>query len=374
MTFSFCLNKTDVLVLCGIALLYQSLGLNHDSKLVKDIQRLFNDVVEILDRNKGPGTYDLKRVASILISMDQRSRASPAQGSPEMSMGAPRSKTSPSANAPKKKLFYNLGQKTAATMSRSDLLSQQEKLRRMTIAGSSCPRPELHRSQSRTSLDRTPTEQSARRRDHRFSISQIQQSMMRRVKTNLDYLSFNTTPAETQASSPMQSRRTPSQQPATQSNQAYPATAPQLPSKGLGDGGGSGGGVSIAEWEALLGAMDNGQMYDAIYGGPSFPSTAETRTDAAINFNADWPPPDVWDLSATGFSLGDLAADPTTTQSVPSISDDSLSSGEDLASSGDLYLNMGGSDLLPPQAPAGRSSQDGVNHLGLDGLDLNLGL
>lgn len=163
----------------------------------------------------------------------------------------------------------------------------------------------------------------------------------------------------------------------------------------------------MSEWEALLGAMDNGQMYDAIYGGPSFPSTeAPTSAAAAINYGGgggggggDWSPVDAssWDLSAAAsFSIGDLAANPAS-QGVPSISDESLSSGDDLTSSGDLYLSSmgggvggggpgagGGNDdyrnplLQPPSQSAtagGRSSQDGVSHLALDGLDLNnLGL
>lgn len=190
----------------------------------------------------------------------------------------------------------------------------------------------------------------------------------------------------------------------TQSNQSgYPTTtAPQLPTKLL-----NGGVTSMSEWEALLGAMDNGQMYDAIYGGPSFPSTeAPTSAAAAINYGGgggggggDWSPVDAssWDLSAAAsFSIGDLAANPAS-QGVPSISDESLSSGDDLTSSGDLYLSSmgggvggggpgagGGNDdyrnplLQPPSqsaAAGGRSSQDGVSHLALDGLDLNnLGL
>ncbi|RYP07715.1 hypothetical protein DL764_002334 [Monosporascus ibericus] len=345
MSFSFCLNKTDVLVLCGMSLLYQGLGLGHENRI------------------KGPGIYELKRVASILISVDRRSRASPARKSPEASMGAPATRASPPANAPKMNGLHSLSQKTAASMSETDLLSQQEKLRRMTVPHIPSPRPEIHRSQSRASFDQTPTEQAPPRRDHRFSISQIQQSMMRRVRTNLDYLSFNNTGAEQeQATSPVQNRNAASQ-PLTQSSQPY-STSQQLPNKGIGGGGGGGGGgVSIAEWEALLGAMDNGQMYDAIYGGPSFP-VAETPTSATANWS-----PDAWDLAS--FSIGDLAANQAS-QSVPSISEDSLSSGDDLGSS-DLFLqNIGQEDYRNTVLPSTRSSQDGV--LALDGLNLDLGI
>ncbi|KAK7753940.1 DNA-binding transcription factor cat8 [Diatrype stigma] len=493
MTFSFCLNKTDVLVLCGITLLYQSLGLSYDSKLVKDIERLFHAVVEILDRAQGPGTYDLKRVATILISVDPRNRVSPssARSSPEeigagsmgmdlsMGMGAAApttattttSRTSPSvaaATTKKKAAFlHSLGQQktSPAAMSKSDLLAQQDKLRRMTMPSLSGGRPsvtELQRFQSRTSVE--PSSPAAPRRDHRFSISQIQQSMMRRVKTNLDYLSFNnnnnsnsnnsnnnrntpnnTEPSHEPASPPTHSRNVHAQQ-QQQQQQPYHTTTPQLSTKGLGGSDNGGAVSSINEWEALLGAMDNGQMYDAIYGGPSFPATDATPTTSAASASApvdfgggssssnggDWSPADAsWDISAAaaaaanGFSMDDLAAVAAghhhhhshsqhhhphhhshhphhvnhhhhhpATQSVPSISDESLSSGDDLASSGDLYLGMGaaaaaGNDdfrnpLLQPPPPTsqpaggggggGRSSHDGGVNIALDGLDLNLGL
>ncbi|RYP01380.1 hypothetical protein DL766_004455 [Monosporascus sp. MC13-8B] len=362
MSFSFCLNKTDVLVLCGMSLLYQSLSLGHESKLIKDIARLFNAVMEILDRIKGPGVYELKRVASILVSVDQRPRTSPARKSPGASMGAPATRASPPSNAPKKSELHSLSQKMAASMSESDLLSQQEKLRRMTMPHIPSPRPEIHHSQSRASFDQTPMEQAPPRRDHRFSISQIQQSMMRRVRTNLDYLSFNNAGAEQeQATSPVRNRNAASR-PLTQSSQPY-STNQQLPNKGV-DGG---GGISITEWEALLGAMDNGQMYDAIYGGPSFP-VAETPTSATANLGGDWSP-DAWDLAS--FSIGDLAANQAS-QSVPSISEDSLSSGDDLGSS-DLFLqNIGQEEYRNTLLPSARPSHDGV--LALDGLDLNLGI
>ena len=437
MAFSFCLNKTDMLVLCGIALLYQSLGLTPESKVMKDIERLFSALVDILDRVQGPGTHDLKRVASILISVEQQhqhpSYASPARSSPDTSMVAPPHRATPPMqhqHAARKKSLYNLGPRASSAsttapppnMSESDLLSQQEKLRRMTMPSiPASVRPELQRSQSRASLDHTttqeqqPTTAAARRDHHRFSISQIQQSMMRRVRTNLDYLSFNGNgngatggnnhqqhtsepqpQPHTQSASPVQSRN--AAPPIAQPHQAYPSSKPLA-------GGNSD--VSIAEWEALLGAMDSGQMYDAIYGGPSFGNplpaaeTSPTSMPATNNNNnnygsggggggsgGDWSSssPDAWDLS--GFSVTDLvggvgagtagAPGQHSAQSVPSISDESLSSGDDLAGS-DLYLSMGSDDFRgnggggaggPMMAPQ-RSSLDG--HLP-HGLDLNLGI
>ncbi|KAJ8126922.1 hypothetical protein O1611_g6715 [Lasiodiplodia mahajangana] len=355
MSFSFCLNKTDVLVLCGMTLLYQSLELKHDSKLMKDIERLTNAVLKTLQKVRAAGICDLKRVARMLIPIGDSSQPTSMQKSPGMSMAAP-PRTSPAASTLKKGLPY--GRHTGAAMSETDLLSQQEKLRRMTMPNSSTTRPELYRTQSRASFDHTSTDQSAsQQRDHRFSISQIQQTMMRmspvrKAKANMDYLSLsnNTTSNPQQPPSPTQNHMPPSQ-PIPPSHQPQTSLYPPTQmNKGV-----SGGGVSLSEWEAMLGAMDGGQInvYDAIYGGPAL--SLETPTTYA-----EWTP-DPWDLSS--FSIGDLdlstnAAGP---QSVLSLSDESLSSGDDL--SNEMYLGH-------------RNSHDGPIVLeGLDmGLDMSLGL
>ncbi|KAI0102033.1 fungal-specific transcription factor domain-containing protein [Nemania sp. FL0031] len=361
MSFSFCLNKTDVLVLCGMTLLYQSLELKHDSKLMKDIERLTNAVLKNLQKARAAGICDLKRVARMLIPVGESSQSTPMQKSPGMSMAAP-PRTSPPASTFKKGLPY--GRHTGAAMSETDLLSQQEKLRRMTMPSSSSTRPELYRTQSRASFDHTSTDQSAaQQRDHRFSISQIQQTMMRmspmrKAKANMDYLSLsNNTASNPQPPSPSQNHIPPSH-PIAPSHQPpaslYPTTQMNK-------------GVSLSEWEAMLGAMDGGQInvYDAIYGGPAL--SLETPTNYT-----EWTP-DPWDLSS--FSIGDLdlstnAAGP---QSVLSLSDESLSSGDDL--SNEMYLGMKGEDYQSGLVPH-RNSHDGPLVLdGLDmGLDMSLGL
>lgn len=165
MSFSFCLNKADVVVLCGMSLLYQSLELKQESKMSKDGERLVNGVVKILEKAKAPGTYDFKRVAGMLVtveeppqpivtapgrrSMDSVSSTSSAMSAP----AAPSQRASPPFAAPKKKLPVGLGRHASASVSETDLLQQQEKLRRMTMPNIPNARPELYRSQSRSSFD-----------------------------------------------------------------------------------------------------------------------------------------------------------------------------------------------------------------------------
>ncbi|KAI1177206.1 fungal-specific transcription factor domain-containing protein [Nemania sp. FL0916] len=366
MSFSFCLNKTDVLVLCGMTLLYQSLELKHDSKLMKDIERLTNIVLKTLQTAKAAGIYDLKRVAKMLIMVGEPRQATSIQNSPAMSMAAP-PRTSPPANTFKKGLPYS--RHTSAAMSETDLLSQQEKLRRMTMPGSSATRPETYRTQSRASFDHTNTDQSTSQRDHRFSISQIQQTMMRvssshKAKPNIDYLALSNSMASNPQPPSPNENHTPASQHIVHPHQPQTPIYPPTPiHKGV-----SGGGVSLREWEALLGAMDGGQInvYDAIYGGPAL--SLETPTSTATTY-AEWTP-DRWDLS--NFNIGDLdlstsAAGP---QSVLSLSDESLSSGDDV--SNELYFGLKGEEYQNGLI-SHRNSHDGPLLL-LEGLDMGLGL
>jgi hypothetical protein len=80
--------------------------------------------------------------------------------------------------------------------------------------------------------------------------------------------------------------------------------------------------------------MDGGlnNVYDAIYGGPAL-TLVETPASAASTYSG-WSP-DSWDLA--GFNLGDLGNDPA---AVVDLSDDSLSSGEEVAPS-ELSLSVG---------------------------------
>ncbi|KAK9415676.1 putative Transcriptional activator protein acu-15 [Seiridium unicorne] len=367
MSFSFCLNKTDVLVLCSMTLLYQSLDLKHESKLHKDAERLVNSVLKGLLKAKAPGTFDLQRVASMLITVDEPMSPPQSKASPKSTTPVPATKPSPQPASVPKKPFYSLGRQPSASVSETDLLSQQEKLRRMTAPHATAVRPELYPMHSRASFDDAAQRPAPPRQEHRFSLSQIQQSMMRmssvhKKKTNLDYLSLSNTPVNTQPPSPVQSRMAAPQAPPQPQQTPSPLyQAPPLPEKV-----GSAHGMSAAEWESLLGALDGGQanLYDAIYGGPAL--SLDTPPPVPTSF-PDWSPSS-WNL--TGFNLGDMNSNAPPPQSVLSFSDESLSSGDELATS-DVYFNMNDDyrgSLLHPNRPA----NDGL--IMVDGLNLDLGL
>jgi hypothetical protein len=367
MSFAFCLNKADTLVLCGMTLLYQSLDLTKESKVMKDNARLTNAVIKIVDKAEGPGSPDFKRIAAMLIQVDEPPRVpaslpTPPRQSPETCMPAPPRASPPTSHASRHKIPVSLGCHASASMSETDLLMQQDKLRKLAMPPSGQNRPELYKIRSRPSFDSIrPDPLPLARRDHRLSLSQAQAAqaaMIARVsptpntstKQNLDYLSFNNT--HSQPPSPVQSRSQQQQQHAQ--NLLYSQLAQKVSNS------------STADWEALVGSLDGGQLnlYDAIYGG-GLP--ASDTHGVSLNEAASWSP-DAWDLSH--FNLGDFQHGAPTAQSVLSLSEESLSSAEDLTASGEMGLSAASLDyhhnqpLLP--VSTSRTSHDGFS---LDGLE-----
>lgn len=401
MSFSFCLNRTDILVLCGMTLLYQAIGLKQESKLIKDDTRLVNGVLKILQKSKAPGTLNLKKVASMVVSVEDQAPKSkttsppPVAGTPlstrrtstSPEMAAPPPRASPGAPAPRKKSSHNIGRHLSASVSESDLLAQQEKLRRMTTPSAAAIRPDFYRPLSRASFDGTNQEHHAMppRRDHRYSISHLQKSMMRlspathKSKANLDYLAMsNHAAASTQQQQPVSPVEQAHAYPAHLSGRPHQTPSPiySVPNPFTGEKRGAAGGVSPSEWEALLGAMDGGQanVYDAIYGGPAI-SLQEAESNSGDTAYGDWSP-DAWDLSGIQV-VGHQS------QSVFSLSDESLSS-DDVGAGNDVFAGMGGDDFHHHQHQQQQQHNNNNNNLQqhhsrfahetlmLDGLDLSL--
>jgi len=125
-------------------------------------------------------------------------------------------------------------------------------------------------------------------------------------------------------------------------------------------------GVTTAEWEALLGSMDNGSLgvYDPLYSGAPL-SLTETPVSTTSMSAGAWSP-DSWDLS--GFNINEFATQRDPAQSVLSLSDESLSSGGD-----DMAGEMGiGLDFH--NGPAGLMHTTAAENYILEGLDTAFGL
>ncbi|EPE29488.1 hypothetical protein GLAREA_00648 [Glarea lozoyensis ATCC 20868] len=344
MSFSFCLNKNEMLTLCGLSLLYQGLDLKQEGKLMQDGQRLVTIVVRYLEKADAPRAADFRRLASSMI--DLRSMSPPVR-SPSSSMAAPKSvKSVASPSVPKQQIRPQITMRhTSASISETDLLSQQEKLRRATVPNLNMYRSDHHSPHARSSIDSTRSDSSLSKREYR--IPQMPTILKPRpnpvVKSerppNLDYLSLSNTPASSHPPSPHATR-----QHAPIFNQYKQTTA------------------SPSEWEVLLGSLDGGQtnLYDAIYGGPAL-----SLTDSSISQSnyGDWSPESgAWDLLSNGYGgTGDIdfsAAGSGVARSV--LSEESMSSAEELAD----YVN----------ASQGLMGMQPRESYLLEGLDGSLGL
>ncbi|KAK4248760.1 fungal-specific transcription factor domain-containing protein [Corynascus novoguineensis] len=344
MSYSLCLNKADTLVLCGMVLLFQTMDLKQDSKMLKENEKLVNDVLKAADKAKAPGCYDLKRIAGMLITVDEpppQSLPTPPRQSPDACLTALPTQR-PSATAAHKPQS-TVGRHIAASISETDLLMQQEKLRRMTMPHPPQPRTDQMHARPRGSFDSQRPSVPLAQRDHRLSLSQAhaaQAAMLARLSTSphtkhqaIEYLHLD---SQSQPDSPVHPRGG--------SGGAHPSVTHSQQAQ-LYSQLHKGSNVSTAEWEALLGSIEGGHLnvYDAIYGGPGL-NIAETQTTpvsatppatttTATATNDAWSP-DSWDL--TGFSLGDFGSAATTgsSHSVVSLSEDGLSSSEDMGSVG----------------------------------------
>ncbi|KAL9577343.1 MAG: hypothetical protein Q9212_006420 [Teloschistes hypoglaucus] len=70
MSFSFCLNKNELLLLSGFGLLFQGLDLNRRGKLMQDSERLVCSVIAILERNAALGSAEFKKLACAMVTAD----------------------------------------------------------------------------------------------------------------------------------------------------------------------------------------------------------------------------------------------------------------------------------------------------------------
>ena len=85
MSFSFCLNKNQLLLLSGFGLLFQGIKLNRKSKTIQDLQRLICSVVAILERSDASNAENLKKLACTMFHIDKTSRAARLLGSEAIS-------------------------------------------------------------------------------------------------------------------------------------------------------------------------------------------------------------------------------------------------------------------------------------------------
>ncbi|TVY17801.1 Transcriptional activator protein acu-15 [Lachnellula arida] len=359
MSFSFCVNKNEMLTLCGLSLLYQGLDLKQEGKLMQDGQRLVAVVIGYLEKADAPGASDFKKLAVSLENLESRTKTVPAR-SPSI-MPAPKStKSTPSPSVSKQPLRPQMYRHGSASTSETDLLSQQDKLRRATLPNIGVNRLDGYYHHDRASRD---SDFSERPMPKRGSVPQLPAVLKRTVKNdkppNLNYLSLNNTPVSSQPQSPVQSR---AQNPPHMSHNPVFSNSYSSPALNTNTKTST---PTPTEWEVLLGSLDGGQsnLYDAIYGGPAL-----SLTDPTTSNYGDWSPDSGWDM--TSMTMNDFSGAPGPARSVLSLSEESLSSGEDLSTSD---LGMGSTQQDFRHTMMSGSVSNGESYL-LENLEGTFGL
>lgn len=268
LSFSFCLNKDEVLVLSGFGLLFQRLTLDPSSKILKESQKMATTIVEMLTKSNAPCAPEFKKVAkSFLPTIEEPTvtRLPTNQTQPKSKTSRHNSDSSVPTHRPhslqastKKQLKALASRFTPSTPFKTPDMGHSD--RRATVPTISL-HPQAPQTQSQPSLspqqsfepvnisrsepalspstihNQAPAMVSARpSATPKQSCPKPRKRSMQTNMTNLDYLSFGNDPAMQQpvyAISPIK-------------------TEPQP-----------------TDWEKLLGSLDNGQtnIYDACYGG-----------------------------------------------------------------------------------------------------------
>lgn len=359
MSFSFCVNKNEMLTLCGLSLLYQGLDLKKESKLLKDGRRLVSAVENYLDAFKAPGSADFRKLVSSLA---------PTETSKTFDYGGQNHATAQTHSQTGRQAHVSVTSRYPNPSSLdTELLQQQERMRRATL--NSIPMLGLgnqsgshHKKPDSTSRSKTYNSSTPRQSQPPSTPSLVSASAKPRSSSNseagpnLNYLSLSSAPSSNGL------RR--SRSVAQQRNNELPLQQYKTPN------------LAASEWESLLGSLDSGSsnIFDAVYGGsvPGVPvavsggaNTGDQHTGSLSSPGyGDWDlSPETWDMTA--LSMGDCDAS-ATTQSVLSLSEESLSSGDDLDFGVPGALGEYKQSLLQ-----GSLNGDGFY---VDGLDGNFGL
>jgi len=330
LSFAFCLNKNELLVQAGFGLLFQTLDLDQEGKLIKDCQRLVCSVIEMLERSGATGASEFRRVGCSMIS-DKNPPSSISRNNSEGSMAAPQE----TFRATQKQLKA-IATRFSPSVTKHARHDPKEP-RRATLANLSPPFGHQN-NQSSASISSIRSEPLSARSEptvspltHRPSITThtktCKSSSSLRQNPNIDYLSFG----------------------------------PDLSSYQFAINSSGEAETSSTDWERFLSSIDNGQanIYDTIYGGQPVDALIDVLPlSAGAESHLTWPP-GVWGLGAT---------DQQPPQSVLSFSDESLTSGEEFGNCD--YGSTGSGErvygIIIPEL-----NSPGNGPIGLDG---NLGL
>lgn len=335
MTFSFCLNKDEMLTLCGLGLLYQGLDMKPEGSLVSNNQRMVCAVIEYLERDHATEASDFKKLAYSLMPIDSTMSTASRRSSHNDALPPKGLHTTVSPIVAARSIPETTVHDGANGCSTTGSLQhQQEQMHRATVPDIGIANADMMLRHTSVTSDATSYSSTDSLRSYSgTTVSPVMvQSRPTAIlkkeyrKPNLDYLSLNSTPDNSQPQSPAQ----PHSQEAELELPSTLSAAPLMVCKTE---------VGQSEWENMLGGMDDGQqhIYDAMYtdAAPGLDNQLPTSTSFEVDC---WSPikAEGWDF--TSLTMSDY--NPVESQSVLSFSEESLSSGDD-----NLLGDMGSQDL-----------------------------
>ncbi|SMY19854.1 unnamed protein product [Zymoseptoria tritici ST99CH_1A5] len=339
LSFTFCLNRDETLVLAGFGLLFQGLGLDAGSKMLKDNNKMISSAVQVLNKTEAPCVAEFERVATFFIGVPTQTAPLPPPAvkpkakipalSRHNSDGGSTTQSTSLPSSTRKQLKAIASRFTATATSKPGKLDAPDGGRRAT-AHTICLHPSNVLTQSQPALlpaiarseparspanmYSRPTSTAAPRPSAPPPQLKPKPRSLPQAVSNLDYLSFGNEPDA--ASEPVKSQN------------VQPIKTEPAPT----------------DWEKLLGSLDNGQtnIFDACYGGPpvdaldtppmSLPNTIPLATlvDNSIAWNAD-----LWALCPTETNTSASSGPSSGTGQAASVlsfsTDEGLSSSEDFA-------------------------------------------
>ncbi|PIB01549.1 Transcriptional activator protein acu-15 [Cercospora beticola] len=338
--FSFCLNRDELLVISGFGLLFQGLGLETNSKILKDNSKMLAAVIGVLKKTSAPCATEFERVANSFVPATNSSKSKSPSLSRHNSDGQLSTNSSGSQSSTRKQLKAiasrftsnspNKNSKPVATDSRRATVHQIN-LHPYSQQTSSMPslQPQTSYSPTLTSRSepaRSPVNLYSRPQSTAITNAPVRPSAPPQLKPkpnavkkklpNLDYLSFGNEPETT---------TTPPNVRSTQPVKTEPGPT---------------------DWEKLLGSLDNGDMniHDSVYGGAPLEALMDTpnlnsaSTPALVGGETPiaWSQ-DLWALCQTDTNTTSTSSNPglTPVNNAPasilsfSSADDGLSGSED---------------------------------------------
>ena len=192
MSFSFCSNKNELLLLAGFGLLFQGLSSDRKGRLIQDSQRLLCSVIEVLERNAAMGASEFKRIACAMISVEGnqkgngRSEQIAARRKSDGNMAAPKESTKSTRKIQNIASRYSTGN--------APVVKRESSSGRRSTAPT-VPTGQLSGYRSSNIQNSVPSVVSDSTHQHEYSrrtaISQPARRSLSTKPLNLDYLSFS---------------------------------------------------------------------------------------------------------------------------------------------------------------------------------------